>query len=122
MTWDDDIRTALQQLGGRAHLRDIYPAVKAIRQQAGRSIPAEWQAAIRETLQRKSSDSENWDNTEDLFEMGRIHHGLMGFWSLRSMMQGERPRSRDYRRGYSAGWEAAMTLVRNISDEPPHHT
>lgn len=114
ITLADECRTALQQLGGRAHLRDIYAKVKANRQRIGRSSSTHWQAAIRETLQRKCSDSDRFDGTDDLFEMGRMHGLRVGFWSLRSM---PRPRTRDYQRGYDAGWVAAMTQVRRITDE-----
>jgi hypothetical protein len=113
----EDCRTALITLGGRAHLRDIYRTVKTIRQQAGRSLTGHWQAAIRESLERKSSDSANWDRRDDWFEMGRMHGLPVGFWSLRSMTP--RPPSRDYQRGYSAGWVAAMAQVRTFANEPP---
>ena len=38
--WVDDIRAALQQLGGEASLHEIYKSVRDRRNEAGRSVPA----------------------------------------------------------------------------------
>jgi hypothetical protein len=67
-TWRDDVRSALQRLGGRASLFRIYKEVKAIRSAAGRSIPPSLEATVRRTLEDHSSDSENYRG-QDLFCM-----------------------------------------------------
>jgi hypothetical protein len=116
VTIAEDCRKALQQLGGRAHLRDIYAKVAEFRRYSHRRLTPHWKAAIRETLQRKSSDSDRFDGADDWFEMGRLHGLPVGWWSLRSTST-PRPPSRDFQRGYSAGWVAAMTQVRRLTDE-----
>jgi hypothetical protein len=118
VTIAEDCRKALQQLGGRAHLRDIYAKVALFRRYSHRQLTPHWKAAIRETLQRKCSDSERFDGRDNWFEMGRLHGLPVGWWSLRSTST-PRPPSRDYRRGYREGWVAAMAQVRTLPSEPP---
>jgi hypothetical protein len=77
MRWVDDIVTALNRLGGKGSLDEIYRTTKAIRQSAGRSLTRQWQATIRRTLEDHSSDSANY-RAENLFRIvGR------GVWALR---------------------------------------
>lgn len=81
-TWRDDVKTALERLGGRASLAEIYREARQIRQKAGRSIPASIESIIRRTLEDYSSDSSNYRaGRPDLFGMpeGRGK----GAWGLR---------------------------------------
>jgi hypothetical protein len=79
-TWRDDVRNALQRLGGRASLSRIYKEVEAVRFAAGRSIPPSLEATVRRTLEDHSSDSENYRG-QDLFFMPEGKGA--GVWGLR---------------------------------------
>lgn len=79
-TWRDDVRTALQRLGGRSSLSRIYREVQAVRTAAGRSIPPSLEATVRRTLEDHSSDSENYRGV-DLFCMPEGKGA--GVWGLR---------------------------------------
>jgi hypothetical protein len=79
-TWRDDVRSALQRLGGRASLSRIYKEVEAVRSAAGRSIPSSLEATVRRTLEDHSSDSENYRG-QDLFSMPEGKGA--GVWGLR---------------------------------------
>ena len=79
-TWRDDVRSALQRLGGRASLSRIYREVGAVRSAAGRSIPPSLEATVRRTLEDHSSDSENYRG-QDLFCMPEGKGA--GVWGLR---------------------------------------
>lgn len=52
MSWKNDVQAAITILGGRAHLRDLYSMTGIVRVSRGKSIPREFQSAVRETLQR----------------------------------------------------------------------
>lgn len=79
-TWRDDVRSALQRLGGRASLCQIYKEVEAVRSAAGRSTPRSLEATVRRTLEDHSSDSENYRG-QDLFCMPEGRGA--GVWALR---------------------------------------
>ncbi len=79
-TWRDDVRSALQRLGGRASLSRIYKEVEAVRSAAGRSIPPSLEATVRRTLEDHCSDSENYRG-QDLFCMPEGKGA--GVWALR---------------------------------------
>jgi hypothetical protein len=79
-TWRDDVRTALQRLGGRSSLSRIYKEVQTVRTAAGRSIPPSLEATVRRTLEDHSSDSENYRGA-DLFCMPEGKGA--GVWGLR---------------------------------------
>lgn len=79
-TWKDDVRSALQRLGGRAPLSRIYEEVAMVRSAAGRSIPPSLEATVRRTLEDHSSDSENYRG-QDLFCMPEGKGA--GVWGLR---------------------------------------
>jgi hypothetical protein len=79
-TWRDDVRTALERLGGQAPLHRIYREVELIRKPAGRSVPSSLEATIRRTLEDHSSDSENFRGA-DLFSMPEGKGA--GIWALR---------------------------------------
>ena len=79
ITWADDIYTGLQNLGGEAHLRDIYVEVRRIRLVAGRSVPQEFEATIRQALESHCQTSSNFRGVER-FEMVAKGSGL---WRLK---------------------------------------
>jgi len=77
-TWLSDVRQALQNLGGEAHLSDLYPEVKGIRP----NVPSSHEAQVRRTLEIHSSDSEAFDGN-DVFYSARVGSGI---WGLRAMV------------------------------------
>lgn len=79
--WVDDVVSALQTLGGKAHLSDIYRIVKDIRLRRGASIPESLEAVVRKELEYHSSDSESYTGIEDLFYM--VEGKGKGVWGLR---------------------------------------
>lgn len=75
--WKDDIATALTALDGRGSLAEIYASIARVRQ----PLRGEWKATVRGTLERHSSDSENYRGGDDLFcSIGGIGSGE---WGLR---------------------------------------
>jgi len=78
--WCDDIKTALEEMGGQASLNRIYQRVTEIRKVAGRSIPNSLEATVRRTLEDFSSDSDNYRG-KDWFCMPEGKGS--GFWALR---------------------------------------
>lgn len=80
--WRDDVRSALQNLGGTAHLLAIYEKVREIRRAAGRRLPPSSEAIIRRELEYNSSDSESFTGHHDWF---RSAEGIgAGVWALRA--------------------------------------
>lgn len=81
--WCDDVRFALEILGGTAHLSKIYDQVKKIRSSMGRSTPKSLEEVVRKELEMRSSDSEVFDEErgEDWFAMPEGKG--KGVWSLR---------------------------------------
>lgn len=82
--WCDDVRSALNELGGSAHLSKIYEKVEEIRQGAGRSTPKSLEEVVRKELEMRSSDSEVYDEVrgEDWFCLPEGKG--VGIWALRS--------------------------------------
>ena len=80
--WRDDVRTALEELGGTAPLADIYAMVRGIRRRAGRSLPPTTDDIIRRELENNSSDSHAYTGKRDWFTLARGKGA--GVWSLRS--------------------------------------
>lgn len=79
--WVDDVRDALEQLGGEAALPDIYAKVREIRQAHGRSVPRSFEEVVRKEIEVHSSDSEAFQFREDYFF---APHGKgAGIWSVR---------------------------------------
>ena len=78
--WVDDIRQALSDLGGKAHLSRIETAVCRLRLAAGRSWPKNAAACIRYTVEIHSADSLNYRQGPDLFAM--VDRGS-GYWKLK---------------------------------------
>lgn len=79
-TWLEDVRAALLQLGGRAHLDDIYKAVRTFREQGNRTVPASWKSLVRKNLEENSLDSDAFSGS-DLFSMKVKGSGI---WSIRN--------------------------------------
>jgi hypothetical protein len=79
--WVDDVVTALRKLGGEASLHQIYQTVERLRKSAGRSCPKTLEATVRRTLENHSSDSGNWLERADIFQMPYGKH--KGVWALR---------------------------------------
>lgn len=74
--WVDDVRVALQSLGGHGTLHNIYKLVEKRRQEGNRSTPKTLEAIIRRTLEDHSSDSANFRGV-DLFQLlGRGEWGV----------------------------------------------
>lgn len=75
-SWKEEIVEALRALGGQANLADIYAQISRQRQ----PLSSAWQATVRQTIERHSSDSDNFKG-EDLFYSV---NGLgEGDWGLR---------------------------------------
>lgn len=81
-TWATDLAEVLEDLGGKAPLKDIYVAVRKKRTIPGRSIPSSLTATVRRTLENHSCDSHNYTGGADLFEMAEGKGA--GIWSLRA--------------------------------------
>jgi hypothetical protein len=81
VTWRDDVRTALEQLNGRAPLLRIYNEVRELRRANGRSIPPSFEPVVRRTLEEHCSASEVYRGGPDLFYMPEGKG--MGVWALR---------------------------------------
>lgn len=81
-TWLDDVRSALADLGGKAHLHEIYKATVQRRKREARSVPRTAEAVIRRTLENFSSDSKAYLGGEDLFFMPNGKGA--GFWAVRA--------------------------------------
>lgn len=79
--WRDDVRQALEALGGVAPLRDIYAEVRKQRLLAGRSLPLNTDAIIRRELEYNSSDATAFTGSRDWFQAVEGIGG--GKWALR---------------------------------------
>ncbi|MHA1748366.1 MAG: hypothetical protein ACTSYF_06940 [Promethearchaeota archaeon] len=73
-TWVEDIRQALQNLGGEASLSEIYGEVKQIRVEP---LPRTWKAGVRERIESHSSDSKNFKGKDYFYKAD------VGVWGLR---------------------------------------
>jgi hypothetical protein len=74
MTWCEDIEQALIELGGRAHLSEIYEMVKQIREKRGLPL-GQYKAWIRYFLQQNSRGK-----GKDIFNPVKIGSGI---WELK---------------------------------------
>lgn len=78
--WREDVRSALQNLGGQGTLEEIYDAIRQLRPN---SRPPTWHAIVRRELEYNSSDSESFKKRFDLFYSV---NGLgAGVWGLRAL-------------------------------------
>jgi len=80
--WRDDVRRALEALGGAAHLTAIYDKVRELRRTAGRRLPPSSDAIVRRELEYNSSDSESFTGRFDWFKS--VDGIGAGVWSLRT--------------------------------------
>lgn len=79
-TWSTHVQQALRNLGGIGHLKEIYKEVRKIRD--GKfTWPTFAHANIRECLESHSSDSDRYQNREDLFYS--VEGKGRGVWGLR---------------------------------------
>ena len=74
-SWKDEVVNALQSLGGKATLAEIYIYIE---NNSNRELPETWQATVRYTLQIHSSDTDSYKGGEDIFR--RLDRG---YWGLR---------------------------------------
>jgi putative restriction endonuclease len=78
--WVDEIREALEELGGEAHLSEIYHKVLE-RDNMNFDENKNVEEKIRQTIQRYSGDSETFNGKEDIFYSVR---GIgEGYWGIR---------------------------------------
>ncbi|MFL6275239.1 MAG: hypothetical protein ACJ74G_08500 [Blastocatellia bacterium] len=73
-TWRDEVLNALQALGGKATVPELY---KFIESNTLRQLPNTWKSTVRKTLQIYSSDTKAYKQGEDLFEhLGKAYWGI----------------------------------------------
>lgn len=77
VTWKDEVKRALINLGGEAPLKDIYNEVRKI---TDKNITRSYRSSVRESLERNSSDSKVYNGKEDIFYSKGIGTGI---WGLR---------------------------------------
>ena len=80
--WRDDVRAALIDLGGQAHLSEIYAKVRELRRVGGRSLPFELEAIVRRELENNSSDAGAFTGHRDWF--GSVDGLGKGLWAIRT--------------------------------------
>ncbi|MGR3278007.1 HNH endonuclease [Acaryochloris marina NIES-2412] len=80
-TWDEDIRAALESLGGSSSYDDLYAEIERRRE----DLPNKWKSVVRRRVQDLSSDSAGFKNGKDLFFSVEGLGG--GVWGLRSMVR-----------------------------------
>jgi hypothetical protein len=79
-SWKDDLVEALTALDGQGSLAEIYVEVTRRRP----NLRGQWQATVRGTLERHSSDSENFKGEDLFYSVGGIGSGS---WGLRSRLR-----------------------------------
>lgn len=79
-TWLEDIITALNQSPNKtSNYKELYTKVQNIRTE---TLPTNWQAIVRDTIENHSSDSQKFNGKKDLFYSV---NGLgEGTWALRN--------------------------------------
>lgn len=76
MSWKDEIIKGLQALGGQSNYQDLYAYIE---KHTSMSLTKEWKASVRNAMETFSSDSKNYNGTEDLFySVGGIGSGVWG--------------------------------------------
>ena len=63
--WRKTLADILRDLGGKAHLSEIYSEIET----RGSELGTEWKAVARGNLERNSSDCDAWDKKYDIFEL-----------------------------------------------------
>lgn len=81
--WIEDIISAFQALGGKAHLSAVYAYIEKNRS----DLSMTWKATVRRTIENHSSDSEAFLGKEDLFYS--INGEKDGMWGLRRKGKGQ---------------------------------
>lgn len=108
-TWQEDIVSALTNLGGTGTYPEIYDQVKGIRA----DLPPSWKDIIRRQIQDHSSDSAGFKTSADLFfsvkGLGR------GVWGLRQFVQ-PTPVAVDLPDGNDVPGRARQTTYRILRD------
>jgi len=80
----DILIEVLQNLGGEAHLNKIYEEFKKLARKYNVQISKSYKATIRGTLERYSSDSNNFVGKEDIFYLKEKGTGI---WGLRDIKE-----------------------------------
>jgi hypothetical protein len=77
--WREDVKSALESIGGQGSLNEIYEAVRTVRKEP---LPRTWKDIIRRELEYNSSDSDSYQQRFDLFySVGGLGEGM---WGLRT--------------------------------------
>lgn len=108
-TWDEDIVTALERLGGAAHYDSIYEEISRIRPH----LPSTWKAVVRRRIQDLSSDSDGFKGGQDLFYSVEGLGG--GTWGLRRSLA-ETPKAIDLPVGNEAPSKSQVSTYRVLRD------
>ena len=74
-SWVDYCKEALENLGGRARLKEMYEEVRRLKDNAGEEIISNLDAAVRNTLEKNSRGK-----GQDIFEPEEVGSG---FWRLK---------------------------------------
>jgi hypothetical protein len=78
MTWLDEVRRALEKLGGTASLSELYDEIK---RRPTRPLSEHWDGTVRATLAHNSSDSKIYRWKRDVFRLA--DEKGEGVWRLR---------------------------------------
>jgi negative regulator of replication initiation len=79
--WRHDVKAAIGNLGGEAHLKEIYKEVRRLRTENGRTVPDNLEAIVRREIEYNSSDASAYLQKRDWF---RSVKGIgSGVWALR---------------------------------------
>jgi Protein of unknown function (DUF1524)/Protein of unknown function DUF262 len=84
-TWRSDTLRSLTELGGQAHLADLYSHVAQFRLAANRSLPTNYQAIVRKILEENCEDSTAYRGGQKLFRLADKGTGL---WRLKPVEDG----------------------------------
>lgn len=108
-TWDEDIVTALENLGGAAQYKDIYNEIQKLRT----NLPKTWKDVVRRRIQDLSSDSAGFKKGQDLFYAVDGIGG--GAWGLRARLKNT-PTAVDLPFGEDSPSRASVTTYRVLRD------
>lgn len=78
LDWTAIVVQAIEQLGGDAHLDEIYKKIEELHPDR---LTPHYQNTVRGTIYKNSSDSEFFQEKQDLFK--RIGKGRTGRWAIR---------------------------------------
>ena len=84
-SWFDEVHTALTEIGGDGSLSDIYSQIRKRNVMCFNSNK-NWKAAVRQTLETHSSDSEAFLGKGDCFYS--VFGIGQGHWGLRTKLKG----------------------------------